>query len=746
MKLIKKNTFEDSSDIFKGLNPEQAEAVKSINGPLLIVAGAGSGKTRVLTNRIAYFLEQGIPAYSILALTFTNKAANEMKDRISKMVGDAANKIWAGTFHSIFAKILRFEAEKIGFTSNYTIYDTDDSLSLIKSVMNSLHISQQDLTPQQVRTKISNAKNNMLNWKQLHDGSSFSNDKIIAQIFEAYERKLKENNCMDFDDLILNMIKLLESDRSVLEKYQTKFKYIMVDEYQDTNHAQYLVVNLLARAHQNICVVGDDAQSIYGWRGADIGNILNFQNDYPYCKIIRLEQNYRSTKTILAAADSVIKYNRKQIPKKLWTDNPDGDLIELLQFNDSRDEAERIISKIKMAVSKGKSLKEIAVLYRTNAQSAEFENACRKHNIPYVIVGGMSFYKRKEIKDVLAYLKILVNPMDSESLLRIVNEPPRGLGNTSLRHLQNYAEMHNVSLIKSFELAEMNSDLQKRAAVAAKNFAYMIYKHIAAVANAEYDLPTIVSEYLNETGLFDMYREIGTDESRDKLRNIEAVINDIAYFVKNNPDAGLADYVQQISLISELDEKDISQNKLTLMTIHSAKGLEFDEVFIAGLEKGLFPLTRSDADDSELEEERRLFYVAITRAETKLHISYCEQRFRFGNISQQFPSPFIREIDESLIAKKGSPDRPSARPTMGIPKPAKTRSFFDDIPANESYSQLPPPVFNFKIGDTVKHMQFGVGRITGLSGEGNQRKATVLFSVGKKQLMLAYAKLELIRK
>ena len=780
LNLIKQTSFEGSDDILKGLNPPQAEAVQHIKGPLLIIAGAGSGKTRVLTNRIAYMLEHGIAPYNILALTFTNKAAGEMKQRIAKMVSpEKSEKIWAGTFHSVFAKILRIEAEKIGFTSSFSIYDTDDSLSLIKNAMQSLQIQPSAIPPQLVRSKISKAKNDLKDSKKMMEEAGFGQDKIIAQIYEQYERKLKEANSMDFDDLLIYFIRLLSSNPEVLAKYQDKFQYIMVDEYQDTNRAQYLAVNMLSKQRQNLCVVGDDAQSIYKWRGADIRNILDFQKDYPHAKVVRLEQNYRSTKNILAAADSVIKHNTGQLPKSLWTDNPEGSKIALYECADDRAEAMKVVKTIKDKITSKADLNSYAVLYRTNAQSMELENACRKADIPYVIIGGMSFYRRKEIKDAICYLKLLINPKDNEALLRVVNEPPRGIGQTSLNHIKQFADAHNLSLLEVFSNAAMISELKRAAINAAAAFSEMVAKFMDMKSVVPF--PDLVIDYFNACGLVRMYEEIGTDESKEKIRNIEQLINDIGYFFQNNPDMTPEDYLQQVSLVTDADEKETGHGKLTLMTLHSAKGLEFNNVYLVGLEKGLFPMVRNDYDDDEIEEERRLFYVGITRAEQNLTLTYCRQRMRFGQISMQAPSLFLKEIDENLLDHDGQSENPfmqkfleknpdaahlvrnsfssevspyasSGRPVrVGFKKPEPKRSAqssnkFNDIPQQDYYSQMPEPKQEFKVGDTVKHNQFGVGRVTGLSGVGSQRKITVLFPViGKKQLMLGFAKLELVR-
>ncbi|MFC2130666.1 ATP-dependent helicase [Bacteroidota bacterium] len=747
LKLVK-NKSTDSSKILIELNPEQDKAVTTTLGPLLIIAGAGSGKTRVLTHRVAYLIEQGIPPYNILALTFTNKAAKEMQERIGRIVSrDSADKIWAGTFHSLFARILRYEAEKIGYTSSFSIYDTDDSLSVIKKIMNNENLDRQQYPPQGIRAKISWAKNQMINWIDYQESADTPIEKQTGFVYERYEKQLKQANAMDFDDLLINMIHLLRDNPDILEKYQNKFKYILVDEYQDTNRAQYQVINLLAKKHENICVVGDDAQSIYGWRGADIRNILEFNKDYPDVTVIRLEQNYRSTKTILAAADSVIKNNRKQLNKTLWTDNPDGELIEIINSSDDRFETEDIVGIIKSHLKNGNEYteKDFAVLYRTNAQSLALENTFRKHDIPYVIIGGISFYKRKEIKDTLAYLKLLFNPKDEESLLRIVNEPPRGLGLTSLRHIKTSAVDAGIPLLDAFFRTEDNINLQNRAKNSALNFANFIKKYVDLKDSL--NPSELALKYIEETGMLQMYREIGTSDASDRWNNIQQLLSDISTYFRNEPEAKFEDYLQQMALMSDIDEKDTSHNQVKLMTLHSAKGLEFPIVFIAGLEEGLFPLAKSEMIQEEEEEERRLLYVGMTRAEQKLYLTYANRRMRFGNYSDQGPSPFITEIDPKFLHRKIK-EKPSFQSSKTTPDNLIKKKM--KVPSKKTFAtskskkiQPEKSEFDFKNGDMVQHSKFGKGKVLAVAGSGNNVKAVVHFnSVGKKVLMLQYAKLE----
>ncbi|MFZ9814374.1 MAG: ATP-dependent helicase, partial [Candidatus Kapaibacteriota bacterium] len=500
MKLVPQSSEESSKNFIDELNPAQQQAAKHINGPVLIIAGAGSGKTKTLTYRIAYMLSQGIQPSSILALTFTNKAAEEMKSRIAHLVGESKAKyIWAGTFHSVFARILRIEAEKIGFTPSFTIYDTDDTLSIIRQLMKDAGISAQEFTPQSIRSRISHAKNMMISWQEYQASAQNIHEKQTGVIFKEYEKKLRINNAMDFDDILLNIIRLLSLSPEIKAQYQQRFSHVMVDEYQDTNRAQYIAVNLLAGGHRNLCVVGDDAQSIYRWRGADIRNILDFQKDYPEAVTVKLEQNYRSTQMILAAADSVIARNSKQLKKTLWTENPEGDLIKVIETRDDREEGDKIMRLIQHEMyTNGVSSKDIAILYRTNAQSMSLEDAMRSGRIGYTIIGGVSFYKRKEVKDTLAYLRLLCNPDDSESLLRIINEPSRGIGPTTLRKLNEFANTQSISLFSAFEQASTLPDLQKRAVQSSMDLTGMIhrFKELKSAMNPH----ELAETYIEATG------------------------------------------------------------------------------------------------------------------------------------------------------------------------------------------------------------------------------------------------------
>ena len=769
LRLIPESDHQPAEDLLEGLNERQAEAVRTTEGPLLIIAGAGSGKTRVLTVRVAYLLRLGVNASHVLALTFTNKAAQEMKERIGHLVGpDAARKIWAGTFHSIFARILRQHAEKIGYTNAFTIYDTDDQTSAIKQVMAQLGISQQVLPPNGVRGRISGAKNAMVSWQEYARQADSINEKQTGQIFEEYEKRLRQSNAMDFDDLLLNTIRLLENNPDVLESLQDRFKYLLVDEYQDTNRAQYRVVNMLAKKYKNLCVVGDDAQSIYRWRGADIKNILDFERDYPEATTVRLEQNYRSTKVILSAADNVIKNNAKQLKKTLWTDNVEGEKIRLLACRDDREEAQHVVRAIKNRMdTHGYDYKDVAILYRTNAQSQALEDALRRDNLPYNIVSGVSFYKRKEVKDTIAYLRLLVNPDDSESLLRVINEPTRGIGQTSLKRISEYASVESVSIWDVLKSIKNVPNLQTRTINAIEQFVDIIERHQATL----HDLPpaTLAQQYIEATGLPGMYKQMDTEESLDRWNNIERVLDHVLEQQELDEDLTMAGYLEQVALVSEQDDPKLGTDRVSMMTMHAAKGLEFPLVVIAGLEQGLFPLSKAETDPSEQEEERRLFYVGITRAREQLILSYAERRYRFGELVFSRPSMFLSEIDseayapsartqaagrgQQTVEPRRSPGKSRRtnndkreRDASGIPmapRAPKPENEYSQLPDGDSYSQTEEG--GLQVGTRVKHPIFGAGTIKVLGGSGQNAKAKVQFDNGQtKQLMLAYARLEVL--
>ncbi len=707
----------------KDLNKEQREAVKWINGPVLILAGPGSGKTRVLTYKIAYLLSLGVRPYEILALTFTNKAANEMKERAVQLVGDVAKNVVIGTFHSVFAKILRQEAEKLGYTKSFTIYDQDDSLSLIKSVIKELNFSEDNISPSLAQAKISAVKNALVTPDGFASIADNDFEKKIAQIYKAYQSALFQRNAMDFDDLLMKAVELFENHSDVLEKYQNRFKYILVDEYQDTNRVQYILLKMLSAKHRNLCVIGDDAQSIYSWRGAEIRNILDFKSDFPDCKIFKLEQNYRSTKKILRAADSVIKNNTEQILKNLWTENSDGEPIVVVECKDDRDEAERVVHFIKEEIRKNKyNLRDFVILYRTNAQSRLFEDALRREGFPYTIVGSVAFYKRKEVKDLLAYLKVIVNPRDDESLLRIVNFPNRGIGDATIERIRAFAIAKGLPMFEAMCRAYAIPGLTDRARRNVLNFCALIQKYVDL--KDKISAGELARVLVDDIGLIRFYKEEGTPEAQQRIENIEELLSAITEFSNENPeDGGLERFLEEVSLIADIDTWENKRDAITLMTLHSAKGLEFPVVFITGLEEGLFPIAGSIYNLKELEEERRLFYVGITRAMRKLYLTYANERMRAGNLFNQKRSRFLDEIPFDIVVfQKSKGERKEKEHKV------KERN-----------------VFGLKIGSFVEHEFFGRGVVVDISGSGENCRAVVDFeNYGRKLLLVKYANLKLI--
>ncbi|NCQ11910.1 MAG: UvrD-helicase domain-containing protein [Bacteroidetes bacterium] len=758
------NVNPENHPILSVLNPRQREAVAHTFGPLLIIAGAGSGKTRVLTYRIAYLLDQKVvQPYEILSLTFTNKAAKEMQERIGKLVGEeVAKKLWMGTFHSVFSKILRFECDKIGYNSNFSIYDSDDSERVVKTILQELRIDAKEIKPRVIRSIISSNKNELISpelFKQKFITSTI--DDIAAQVYPIYEARLKKSNAMDFDDLLVKPIQLFEEHPEILEKYQDRFKFILIDEYQDTNKAQYEVTKMLAKKNNNICVVGDDAQSIYAFRGADIGNILDFQNDYPNAKKVPLEQNYRSTQAILKAADSVIKINSKQLDKTLWTENERGESIILLESYNERDEATRVgyhINNLRMR--RGYKLNDFAILYRTNFQSRVFEDALRSKNMAYQLVGGLSFYQRKEVKDVMAYLKLLANPSDEESLMRIINEPARGIGAKTMQNVMEEARRHDVTMwhimthIDSYKIT--NSAKNKILTfVEMMNFFRNTLGQDTLYKHAE--------QLLVKSGYIQQYINENTDESLTRRDNVHELLNTIGYFEKRNPGGSLAQFLQEISLFSDSDNFDDDKPAITMMTIHASKGLEFPVVFIVGLEEDLFPMKARNANDSvDIEEERRLFYVAITRAQKELYFSFARSRFKFGEEKLMTRSRFLNEIDAAFVVTENGATikqsgKPQLRPNSEAYADSKGYSVEYDKPSGSSGKIYTGPTrsttieyddvseSSFRVGVKVKHDKFGPGKIIQKEGSGETAKITVMFSaVGQKKLLLKFAKLTII--
>ncbi|MCS6795817.1 MAG: UvrD-helicase domain-containing protein [Raineya sp.] len=744
-------------EYLEGLNEPQRQAVIHTEGPMMIIAGAGSGKTRVLTYRIAHLIYHGVDPYQILALTFTNKAANEMRERIEKVVGHEAKNIWMGTFHSVFAKILRIDGHRLGYTRDFSIYDTEDSKNLIKNIVKELNLDDKLYKPATVFARISGAKNRLISYREYNSNPIYRADDEsyqrpeIGRIYQIYQERLFKANAMDFDDLLFNTNVLFRDHLDVLNKYQHKFRYVMVDEFQDTNVSQYLITRKLAAVHQNIAVVGDDAQSIYAFRGADIQNILNFERDYPNLRIVRLEQNYRSTKTIVQAANSVIAKNKAQIPKKVWTANPEGEPIELLKAASDAEEARMVAQSIfEEKMHKKRKNSDFAILYRTNAQSRTFEEALRKLNIRYRVVGGLSFYQRKEIKDLIAYFRFALNQNDEEAFRRIINLPKRGIGDATIARIVVVANENNISLWEV--LCNAIKYIGGRVAIALDNFATLIKSFKIAIEQKNaYDA---AMEIAKNSGLLKELYEDKSIEGLARYENVQELLNGIKEFVDNpeNSDKSLGAFLQEVSLLTNADEPESEEDNkdaVTLMTIHSAKGLEFKHVFVVGMEEDLFPSQMMLGSRAELEEERRLFYVAITRAEEKLTLTYATSRYRFGRIKDCEPSRFLDEIDPRCIKQKQS-----IIPTTATNDRIAVRNFLSSLQASaqgniKKTTYKPSP--DFKPSDTtylapgmrVEHLKFGFGLVLEIQGEDKDRKARIQFDeVGEKTLLLSFAKLK----
>ncbi len=769
------------------LNEQQKLAVTHIKGPLMIVAGAGSGKTKVLTTRIAHLMANGVDAFHILALTFTNKAAAEMKERIEHILGgNEARNLYIGTFHSVFARILRFEGHHLGYPSNFTIYDTDDSRSVIKTVCEELNLDTKHYKPNIVGSRISSAKNGLVgpleyaNDYYIQQEDMRANRPAIAQIYQRYQQRCFKNGAMDFDDLLYKMHELLNTFPEILHKYQHKFKYVMVDEYQDTNPVQYKIVKLLSAAHENVCVVGDDAQSIYSFRGATIENILQFKKDYDDVAIIKLEQNYRSTKTILNVANEVISNNKNQIPKELWTSNTDGEKIKLVRTMTDNEEGKFVADAIKEQQMRNHFFnKDFAILYRTNAQSRSFEESLRRQAIPYIIYGGLSFYQRKEIKDIIAYLRIIVNPADEEGLKRIVNYPTRGIGKTTIQNAVNMSVQDNITLWQVLEKAGQYG-FKAGTLECINSFVTMIkyFQNMLIKKNA-YDVAFMVGK---DTGLVkDLFND-KTTEGLARYENIQELLNSIKEFTETPDEEGelldksIGSYLQQISLVSDADNKDVNSDAVKLMTIHSAKGLEFTCVYVVGVEEMLFPSAMAINTREELEEERRLFYVAVTRAKQKLWLTYANTRYRFGQLSQMEPSRFLNEIPEQYLDRtfsgggvrnQGSNNWSVASPKERMQKgfgfgtePAtanrnepqnKKPSYVNATPIATTTNHIPSKTFEasdtsgLQIGQRIEHQKFGFGNVEQVEGSAHNPIATIKFDIGgDKKIMLNYAKLYIL--
>ena len=760
-------------DYLSQLNTAQQEPTTHVDGPLMVIAGAGSGKTRVLTYRIAYLMQKGIDSFSILALTFTNKAAREMKKRIAEIVGESESKnLWMGTFHSVFARILRAEADRLGYPSSFTIYDTQDSERLVKSIIKEMKLDSDIYKTKQIRNRISSFKNSLITVRAYHNNPELveadreARRSAMGTIYKNYVERCFKAGAMDFDDLLLKTNELLNRFPEVLAKYQDRFRYILVDEYQDTNHSQYLIVRALADKFQNICVVGDDAQSIYAFRGANIENILNFHKDYPDAKTYRLEQNYRSTQSIVEAANSVINHNQNKLDKKVWTANEQGDKIVIHRSPTDGDEGRYVAQSIfEQAMNQQLPYQSFAILYRTNAQSRAMEDALRKRNIPYRVFGGLSFYQRKEIKDMLAYLRLIVNPKDEESLKRVINYPGRGIGQTTINKLVVAAQENDLTL---FDVVDQVGTLPLTINAGTKtkliNFATLIKSF--QVANASQDAFATADMVAKKTGLVQELKKQGTPEAVNRIENVEELLNGVRDFVEGQRElvdakGSLVEFLEDVALATDFDNETPNENSVSLMTIHLAKGLEFPHVFVVGMEDDLFPSAMSMNTRAEIEEERRLFYVALTRAEKQATLTYTQCRYRWGKLNDAEPSRFLTEIDPSFIDNRvvesgyqftplidtsifGHESKSKVRlkkpPQKTVKKPPGKLK-----PLSSTSSSPDLDIGNIQVGSRVKHNRFGVGTIADIEGQGGDAKALIDFDGnGRKNLLLRFAKLEIL--
>lgn len=745
--------FINSEDAMQGLNPQQREAVLATDGPLLLLAGAGSGKTRVLTQRIAYLLrEKNVAPWSILAITFTNKAAREMKDRISAIAGPDAEDIWISTFHSMCVRILRRDIDRIGYNRNFTILDSSDQVSVIKQCQKEMNIDPKKYDPRAVLGLISSAKNELKTPEQYGGMVAGPVEQIAQQVYSLYQKKLKSNNSLDFDDLIMKTIQLFEEVPEVLEFYQKKFRYVHVDEYQDTNRAQYMLVKMLAAGYKNICVVGDSDQSIYRWRGADITNILNFEKDYPNARTILLEQNYRSTKRILEAANKVISNNIGRKPKNLWTENDEGAMIRYYTADSEHSEAYYIVDEIQKAVDRGREYRDVAILYRTNAQSRVIEEVFVKSGIPYNIVGGTKFYDRKEIKDMLAYLRLISNPDDDLSLTRIINVPKRGIGAGTVEKIAAYAARQGISMYKAIQEVDQIG-LSARLSDAVVKFAHLIAE---LEGMQEYlGVTELAEEVLTRTEYREELRREGTLEARSRIENIEEFLSVTMEFERTNEDKTLVAFLTDLALVADIDKLDETEedrgNAVVMMTLHSAKGLEFPVVFLVGMEEGIFPHSRALLEEVEMEEERRLAYVGITRAEEELFLTRALMRTLYGQTKMNAPSRFIEEIPEHLIqpegivqqrlaARNGRVDSRAAQPQQraGVVPMRSTQTMGG---ASAVKAEGGAEALDWKAGDKAEHGKWGIGTVVSIKGSGQDLELTIAFPnpTGLKKLLAKFA-------
>jgi len=746
------------------LNPVQRQAVEHREGPLLILAGAGSGKTRVLTYRIAHLIAQGVEPWNILAITFTNKAAQEMRERVYSLVGSEGRGLWVATFHSACVRILRSEIGYLpGYSRSFVIYDSGDQLAVIKSCMKELNLDEKKFAPRAIESVISDAKNKLLTPEDFSRRATDYFEQKAERVYELYQKKLLANNALDFDDIIMLTVRLFRENPEVLSQYQDKFRYILVDEYQDTNHAQYALVNLLAKKYRNLCVVGDDDQSIYMFRGADVQNILDFERDYPEAKTLKLEQNYRSTKSILQAANSVVQNNTERKEKSLWTENEDGQPIVYYVADNEHDEARYIAERIQRLLNvEGRKFNDFAVLYRTNAQSRVIEERFMKEGIPYRIFSGLKFYERMEIKDILAYLRILHNPADQVSFSRVLNVPKRGLGESTLEKILDYANEQEMPVLDAIMEADYIPELQSRAKKPLLAFAHLM-QELKALAVAESSVTKLVEEVLKRTGYWDNLVSDKSPEAEARLENLREFLSVTAEYdekaehyedvvaqegIEEALVPGLAGFLEQVSLVAQIDSLDQGDDAVVMMTIHSAKGLEFPVVFLGGMEEGIFPSSRSMLDPVLLAEERRLCYVAITRARERLYLAYAQQRMLYGRTQYNRPSEFFQEIPTHILVDRDPIDPPPVRAQKprssmasvgttpaGGPSPWRTGERTIGNPIQDA------PGVDYKVGEKVEHAKFGKGVIVAIKGEGSSAELSVVFGGEIKKLIAEYARL-----
>ncbi|NLW46781.1 MAG: DNA helicase PcrA [Firmicutes bacterium] len=724
-------------DILSGLNEPQSEAVRHTEGPLLILAGAGSGKTRVLTHRIAYLLQQGVKPWQILAVTFTNKAAQEMRERVLNIVGPAAEAIWVSTFHTACVRILRQEIQELGFNKNFVIFDSQDQLTLIKNILKEMNLSDKNYHPKALLASISSAKNELVGPEEYQRKAADHWANIVAEVYVKYQKKLRANNGMDFDDLIMLTVRLFKEVPAALEKYQERFRYIMIDEYQDTNHAQYLLVTMLASKYRNLCVVGDDDQSIYSFRSADIRNILEFERDFPETHIVKLEQNYRSTKNILHTANEVIKNNRGRRSKQLWTQNCEGEMIAVYNAADEREEAWFVAEEISRLVQEGANrYSDFAILYRTNAQSRNFEEAMVQRGLPYRVIGGFRFYERKEIKDLLAYLRLVYNPADRISLARIINVPKRGIGDASFDRFRYFLDDHNYSIMDGFANLNEIPSLTGRAIKPLTEFYRLLEGWIEK--REQLSVKELTERILLDSGYLQELKNEGTIEAQGRIENLDQFLALTLDFEQNSDDRSLAAFLETVALVADIDNYEPDADALVMMTLHSAKGLEFPVVFLVGLEEGLFPHNRALMETKELEEERRLCYVGITRGQHRLYVTHANMRTIFGSRNISIPSRFLMEMPKETINILKGPaapksDRVTEKSTTSVSRATGIQ------PKTDVDGEAIHP------GSKVRHPKWGIGTVISKEGAGTDAQLKVAFpGLGIKILILAYANLEIL--